>query len=104
MGSRKFTRDRVDKLWRHWLSKKGFDWIDYEKTPVREIKVTYAIEIHKVNALMNEAYRAGVADGRREANNDIRSSQGADATMAAAEPACRPAPSSESAQTVREQR
>jgi hypothetical protein len=73
MGSRKFTRDRIDKFWRRWLSKKGFGWIDYEKTKVSEINVTYAVEIHKVNALMNESYRAGFADGRREAKRDALS-------------------------------
>jgi hypothetical protein len=70
MGSRKFTRDLIDKFWRRWLKKKGFDWIDYTKTKVSDIKVNYAVEIPKVNELMNEAYRAGFADGRREAKRD----------------------------------
>lgn len=76
MGSRKFTRDFIDKLWRRWLKKKGFDWIDYTKTKVSDITVNYAVEIPKVNELMNEAYRAGFADGRREANRDAQTVKG----------------------------
>jgi len=67
MGSRKIARDRLDRLWRRWTTKDGHKWADYLKNKIANIDGVYALPMENANRLMNEAYRAGFAEGLREA-------------------------------------
>lgn len=72
MSSRKIARDRLDGLWRRWTNKHGHKWADYLKKKISDIGGVYAMPMANVNRLMNEAYRAGFAEGQREAKRDAQ--------------------------------
>lgn len=67
MPSRKIAVDRLDRLWRNWMKSKGYGWADFLKKRIPDITGNYAMPMLGNGECMNYAYRAGFAEGLREA-------------------------------------
>ena len=70
--SRKIARDRLDRLWRNWQKRKGYNWSDYLKRKASTMGDLYVLPMQASAELMNHAYRAGFAEGMREARRLAR--------------------------------
>ncbi len=65
-GSVRFTKDHLDKHFRKWCNKHGTAWADLLKARTKDLQsVNYAMPMQNMREIMNHAYRAGFAEGRR---------------------------------------